>query len=225
MTSELLHQSEIVTVRRTFVSEMNNAVYLITHRSTGEQILIDAADEVPALRSLLDDGAADAVEDQGAKLIWILTTHAHWDHTRATAELAAETGAQLAIGAADEAQLVADRGVSVDRALHGGEHISIGGAGGITLESIALRGHTPGSQAFALEFDGFSMLFTGDSLFPGGVGNTNGDADRFTRLLTDVRERLFDRFGDETIVYPGHGAETTLGAERGSLPEWEARGW
>ena len=68
-------------------------------------------------------------------------------------------------------------------------------------------------------------MFTGDSLFPGGVGNTERDAVRFDRLYTDVAERIFDRLPDETWVYPGHGKDTTLGAERPSLPEWRQRGW
>ena len=93
------------------------------------------------------------------------------------------------------------------------------------LEAIALRGHTPGSIAFATTDGDPVLLFTGDSLFPGGVGNTRNDPQRFEQLFADVSERLFDRFGDDAIVYPGHGAETTLGAERPALPEWRERGW
>jgi glyoxylase-like metal-dependent hydrolase (beta-lactamase superfamily II) len=87
---------------------------------------------------------------------------------------------------------------------------------------IHLRGHTPGSLALLYQD---AHLFTGDSLFPGGVGNTQRDAARFEQLYTDVVERVFDRLPDETWVYPGHGKDTTLGAERPSLPEWRERGW
>ena len=98
---------------------------------------------------------------------------------------------------------------------------------GITLEVIALRGHTPGSVALAYrpEADEPAVLFTGDSLFPGGVGNTGGDAARFATLLDDVEQRLFAAFDDDVVVHPGHGAFTTLGVERPRLQEWRERGW
>lgn len=246
-TSELLHDRPGYTVRRTFVSDMNNAVYLITAKPSGEQLLIDAADELEALQQLIADGAADAagaadaggvdadggsVAQPGDRLRWILTTHTHWDHTRATKALAEATGAQIAVGRDDAPTLREERGVAVDRELVGGEQIAIDG---VALETVALRGHTPGSIAFVLseERNGGApggerspvLLFTGDSLFPGGVGNTGDDAGRFAQLFADVTERLFDRFDDDAMVYPGHGAATTLGAERPSLPEWRARGW
>jgi len=98
--------------------------------------------------------------------------------------------------------------------------------GRCTLKVIHLVGHTPGS--IALLYDdpaGAPHLLTGDSLFPGGVGNTQGDAKRFTSLINDVEAKLFNQLPDETWVYPGHGADTTLGDERPHLPEWRARGW
>ncbi|MBL5972733.1 MAG: MBL fold metallo-hydrolase [Candidatus Leucobacter sulfamidivorax] len=220
MPSELVQDRPEYTVRRMFVSEMNNAVYLLTAKASGEQILIDAADDAEALRALLADGAGDAARAGGLR--WILTTHAHWDHTRATADLAAASGAPVVIGRDDAAQLQEERGVVADRELAGGERIAIEG---LELEAIALRGHTPGSIAFATADGDPVLLFTGDSLFPGGVGNTRNDPQRFEQLFADVSERLFDRFGDDAIVYPGHGAETTLGAERPALPEWRERGW
>jgi glyoxylase-like metal-dependent hydrolase (beta-lactamase superfamily II) len=112
----------------------------------------------------------------------------------------------------------------VDRTVEHGDTITVGA---VTLEVIHLRGHTPGS--IALLYDGGDEagphLFTGDSLFPGGVGNTWDDSERFTQLYADVVERIFDRLPDETWVYPGHGKDTTLGVERPALPEWKARGW
>jgi glyoxylase-like metal-dependent hydrolase (beta-lactamase superfamily II) len=97
---------------------------------------------------------------------------------------------------------------------------------GFELEAIGLRGHTPGSVALLYrDSKGPAHLFTGDSLFPGGVGNTGQDPERFHRLLTDVTERIFDVLPDETVVHPGHGAGTTVGAERPQLEQWRARGW
>lgn len=231
MPSELIQDRPEYTVRRTFVSAMNNAVYLLTAKAGGAQILIDAADDIAALRALIAEGERDATtgradgaepRESGSRLAWILTTHAHWDHTRAAAALAAETGARIVIGRDDAAQLEVERGIEADLLLDGGERITVEG---ISLEAIPLRGHTPGSMAFASTDGEPVLLFTGDSLFPGGVGNTGNEAARFEQLLGDVRERLFERFGDDTVVYPGHGAETALGAERPALPEWEARGW
>ena len=128
----------------------------------------------------------------------------------------------VVIGRADATQLHDERGVTADQLLDGGEVISIAG---VELEAIALRGHTPGSIAFVLSDAEPVIIFTGDSLFPGGVGNTGDDPERFAQLFADVLARIFDRFDDATIVYPGHGAETTLGAERAALPEWQQRGW
>ncbi|MCW4457421.1 MBL fold metallo-hydrolase [Microbacterium sp. MPKO10] len=219
MVSELLVAHPTYTVRRIFVSSMNNAVYLVTARRSGEQLLIDAAADAASISALLHDGEQDA--GRTTRLGTIVTTHAHWDHTRATAEIANKTGARVAIGRADAAQLTAERSVDADVLLDDGDRVSIDG---VALEVIALRGHTPGSVALALGEEP-TLLFTGDSLFPGGVGNTGDDPVRFNQLFTDVTSRLFDRFPDSTRVFPGHGDPTTLGAERPALPEWRARGW
>ena len=97
--------------------------------------------------------------------------------------------------------------------------------GDCPIEFIHLRGHTPGSLAVLYRDPaGSPHLFTGDSLFPGGVGKT-ADATAFTSLIDDVEQRLFDRYPDDTVVWPGHGAPTTLGAERPHLAAWRARGW
>jgi glyoxylase-like metal-dependent hydrolase (beta-lactamase superfamily II) len=97
--------------------------------------------------------------------------------------------------------------------------------GDVSLEVITLVGHTPGSVALLHEDpDGTPHLWTGDSLFPGGVGRTWSPQD-FVTLIDDVERKVFDRLPDTTWVYPGHGGDTTLGAERASLPEWRDRGW
>jgi glyoxylase-like metal-dependent hydrolase (beta-lactamase superfamily II) len=207
-----------LTIRRLAVSEMDNNVYLLTSRHTGAQVLIDAADDPDAVLALLDQGAADA-PSAAAKLALIITTHSHWDHVRALAEVAKRTGARTAAGRDDAADLPVPVDVPLD-------HGNVGRFEGFELEAIGLRGHTPGSVALLYrDPKGPAHLFTGDSLFPGGVGNTGQDPERFHRLLTDVTERIFDVLPDETVVHPGHGAGTTVGAERPQLEQWRARGW
>ena len=213
----LIHSLRDVTIRSISVSEMNNNVYLLTSKSTGAQLLIDAADDLPAIQQLLEDAAADATVE--TKLARIATTHQHWDHVRALAELVEVTGASTSAGADDADALP----VPVDVRLGHGD---VERFDDIEITAVHLRGHTPGSIAFVYQDpDGPAHIFSGDSLFPGGVGNTQNDPSRFTSLLNDVQERLFDAYPDETLVHPGHGLPTTLGAERPHLEEWRARGW
>jgi glyoxylase-like metal-dependent hydrolase (beta-lactamase superfamily II) len=216
MTS-LLYDLEHVTVRRVSVSDMDNNVYLITAKDSGQQVLIDAADDLPALRALLAESEADS--GQPTKLALIATTHQHWDHVRALEGLVAVTGARTAAGRQD----VSGIPVPVDVVL---DHGDVGNFEGFDLAAVHLRGHTPGSIAFVLKDDDSPhLIFSGDSLFPGGVGNTQHDPDRFSLLFGDVTERLFDVYPDDAVVLPGHGRPTTLGAERPHLDEWKARGW
>lgn len=203
------------------VSEQDNRAYLLVERPSGAALLVDAADRPDAIRALLTDATARAAErgEPAAHLESIVTTHQHWDHHRALGTIADETRAAVLAGDADADALP----VTVDRRLHDGDTVTFGAT---ELRVVALRGHTPGSVALALAVPGEAVrLFTGDSLFPGGVGNTDGDPSRFTSLLDDVESRLFGTYDDESIVYPGHGAATTLGAERPHLAEWRARGW
>ncbi|WP_334170525.1 MBL fold metallo-hydrolase [Sinomonas sp.] len=216
MTS-LIHDLDHVTVRSVSVGDMDNNVYLITAKESGQQVLIDAADDLPALRQLLEEGAQDTA--QPARLALIATTHQHWDHVRALEGLVAETGARTAAGRQD----VSGIPVPVDVVL---DHGDVEHFGGFDLSAVHLRGHTPGSIAYVLK-DGAApyLIFSGDSLFPGGVGNTQQDPDRFALLFGDVVERLFDVYPDEAVVLPGHGLPTTLGTERPQLDVWRARGW
>jgi glyoxylase-like metal-dependent hydrolase (beta-lactamase superfamily II) len=197
-------------IRKASVGSMDNNAYLLTCDATGEQLLVDAADDVERLQALVDEGTG--------QLGWVCTTHRHWDHHRALADLVERTGASTAAGAQDADALP----VSPDRRLEHGDVLQLGD---VRLEVIALRGHTPGS--IALLFDepgGRPHLFTGDSLFPGGPGRTTSPAE-FTSLMDDLDERVFGRLPDDTWVYPGHGNDTTLGAERPHLSEWRVRGW
>lgn len=213
----LLHEDPVVTIRTASVSEMDNNVYLLTAKATGAQVLIDAADDFPAIQQLLLDGAGDAV--QPANVALIVTTHSHWDHVRALPEAVAATGANTAAGVED----IPDIEVPTDVAL---EHKDMGQFDGFSLEAIKLRGHTPGSVALLYRApEGPAHLFTGDSLFPGGVGNTQQDPERFASLFSDVVDRVFNYLPDDTLVHPGHGKGTTLGTERPHLEEWKSRGW
>ena len=221
--STLLLDLPAVAIRRIVVSDMANNVYLLTGKRTGAQILVDAADDAPAVVALLGTAANDAEVPVSLKLI--ATTHSHWDHVRALAELDAKTGAPSAAGRDDAAAIEAESGVATGRLLDHGDVLDIDG---VVLKSVHLRGHTPGSIAYALEATdgvGTTVIFSGDSLFPGGVGNTEQDPQRFTSLLNDVEERLFAVYPDDAVVLPGHGEATTLGAERPALPHWRDRGW
>ena len=199
-----------LTIRKASVGAMDNNVYLLTCAHTGAQLVIDAADDPARIMSLIHEGKGLDV---------IVTTHQHWDHHRALAQVVASTNAATAAGEADADALP----VIPDRRLGHGDTLVFGD---ITLDVIHLRGHTPGSVALAYEDPhGHTHIWTGDSLFPGGVGNVQGDPERFASLLGDVQTRIFDVYDDDTWVYPGHGTDTTLGAERPHLQEWRERGW
>jgi glyoxylase-like metal-dependent hydrolase (beta-lactamase superfamily II) len=194
-------------------AEMSNNCYLLRCLSTGDQVLIDAASEASTLLPLIgDDG-----------LTHVVTTHQHWDHHRALAEVVAATGAEVVAGAPDADAITEQTGVPVSRRVEDGDTVPVGSC---TLTVVRLTGHTPGSIALVYD-DGSGQphLFTGDSLFPGGVGNTRGDADNFRTLLDDVETKLFGALPDETWFYPGHGNDSTLGAQRGSIAAWRERGW
>jgi glyoxylase-like metal-dependent hydrolase (beta-lactamase superfamily II) len=204
-----------LAIRRIAVSAMDNNVYLLTAAS-GDQLLVDAAAEAEAILGLLASAPGT--------LRAVLTTHSHHDHVGALAVVvAAHPDAETLAGGADADAITAATGVPITRRLRDGEVLQLGE---LELGVIGLRGHTPGSVALAVTGPGAApQLFTGDSLFPGGVGNTQRDPQRFESLLADVTDRLFDAFPDDTVVWPGHGLATTLGAERPHLEEWRARGW
>ncbi|WP_421733667.1 MBL fold metallo-hydrolase [Cellulomonas sp.] len=203
-----------VEIRKVAVGPMDNNTYLLTCRADGAQLLVDAADEPDRLLELVREGSST--------LDTIVTTHRHPDHLRALESLVAVTGASSASGAEDATAVSEATDVPVARRLHDGDVLHVGH---LVLHVIALRGHTPGSIALAyVEPGGRTHLFTGDSLFPGGVGRTTSP-EAFDQLYGDVVVRVFERFDDDTWVYPGHGADTTLGAERPHLQEWRTRGW
>ena len=201
-----------VSIVKASVGPMDNNAYLVTCSATGETLLIDAANDAHVL--------IDLVRNYAPKVSLIVTSHQHFDHWQALEALAQATGAPTAAHEIDADPLP----VKPDRLLAGGDTVQIGE---LTFNVIHLRGHTPGSVALALDgpaTGGITQLFTGDCLFPGGVGKTWQPGD-FSQLLEDVTTRVFDVYGDSTVVYPGHGDDTTLGAERPSLAEWRERGW
>ena len=206
-----------LTIRKVAVDEkMSNNCYLLQCRRTGAQVLVDAAAEPERLVPWVGGGADPGLDA-------VVTTHRHWDHHRALAALVEATGAQTVAGEPDAAAISEATGVPIARAVRQGDRVTVGDC---ELEVIAVRGHTPGSICLLYDDpDGPPHLFTGDSLFPGGVGNTFGDAGAFEQLINDVDERIFQRLPDETWFYPGHGNDSTLGAERPHLAEWRERGW
>jgi glyoxylase-like metal-dependent hydrolase (beta-lactamase superfamily II) len=213
----LIYDLRDITIRRISVSEMDNNVYLLTGKASGAQLLIDAADDLAAIQRLLADAAADT--STTPKLELVATTHQHWDHVRALPGLVEATGVKTAAGTDDAPELP----VPVSLLLNDGDVVHFDG---FDLTVVHLRGHTPGSIALVYrDPDGPAHIFSGDSLFPGGVGNTQKDPERFAELLADVSERLFEVYPDDTVVHPGHGKPTTLGTERTHLEEWRARGW
>lgn len=203
-----VHELPHLIVSKMAVGPMDNNAYLLRCRDTGEQVLIDAAAEPRALLDLIGSDGIEAV----------ITTHRHADHWQALGEVVAATGATTIAGRYDAEGIP----VMTDVLLDDGDEIAFGS---VTLRAIHLIGHTPGSIALVYDDpEGQPHLFMGDCLFPGGVGKT-ANAEDFASLYSGVVTKVFDVLPDETWVYPGHGNDTTLGRERGSLEEWAERGW
>jgi glyoxylase-like metal-dependent hydrolase (beta-lactamase superfamily II) len=196
-----------LTITKIATNPFNNNCYLLRDLASGETLLVDAAGDADRLLEALGDGT----------LVGVVETHGHWDHQQALVDIVKATSAPVLATQADAGDLP----VPVDRVLADGDTVRVGAH---ELSAITLVGHTPGSVALHYAPEG-GHLFSGDSLFPGGVGNTEKDDARFTSLLGDVESKIFDRFPDSTWIYPGHGSDTTLGTERPALPEWRARGW
>lgn len=205
-------QLDALTVTKLSVGPMDNNAYLLTCRNTGDALLVDAAADPERIVDLLGH------DDERPRLRTIVTTHQHPDHWQALGSVAGQTGSYT-VAHPDDADPLP---VPPDRLVEHGDTIEVGNC---SLEVIHLRGHTPGSIALLYrDPTGHPHLFTGDSLFPGGVGKT-GSAEAFRSLVDDVESRVFDVLPDETWFYPGHGDDSTLGAERGKLAEWRQRGW
>ena len=203
-----VHELSGLSISKLAVGPFNNNTYLLRCRVSGRQLLIDAAAEADRIRDLIGEDGVDL----------IVTTHRHPDHWQALAEVVGATGAPTAAHVDDASGIP----VPTDVLLRDGDLISVGEC---TLTAIHLVGHTPGSVALVYDDpDGAPHVFTGDCLFPGGLGKTNSPED-FESLYDGVVGRLFDTLPDESWVYPGHGDDTTLGAERPQLAEWHERKW
>ncbi|MFE9766368.1 MBL fold metallo-hydrolase [Streptomyces sp. NPDC005808] len=202
-----VHELQDLMISKAAVGPMNNNAYLLRCRATGEQLLVDAANDASTLLTLIgDDGIASVV-----------TTHQHGDHWQALAEVVAATGARTYAGR-DDADGIP---VPTDVPVQDGDTIRVGR---VELTARHLVGHTPGS--IALVYDdphGHPHVFTGDCLFPGGPGRTTRPED-FQTLMSGLEEKVFS-LPDEAWIYPGHGNDSTLGVERPHIQEWWARGW
>ncbi len=186
-------------------------------RPPGAQLLIDAADDLAAIQGLLADAAADTAA--APKLTLIATTHQHWDHVRALPGLVEATGAKTAAGTDDAAELP----VKVDVLL---DHGDVGNFDGFDVTAVHLRGHTRDRWPSCTRTRRARRTSSpATRCSREASANTQKDPERFAQLLSDVTERLFDVYPDDTVVHPGHGKPTTLGAERPHLEEWRARGW
>ena len=190
-----------VVVDKIVTGPLENNVYLIVSAASGDSVIVDAASEA----SRIIEMAA------GTNVRAVLTTHGHWDHVGATTEVATTLGVPAYIGPEDLTSSKLDEALPLDE----GEFV----AGDLKLEIIATPGHTQGSRCIKVG----SLLFTGDTLFPGGPGATQ-NAGHFAQIMNSLDTKLFTQ-DDATTILPGHGLETTIGAERGSVEDWRSRGW
>jgi glyoxylase-like metal-dependent hydrolase (beta-lactamase superfamily II) len=190
-------------IHKVVVGPMDNNVFILRCRETGDAVLLDAANEHDRLLELC----------RSLRVRSVLETHGHWDHIQAVPQLR-DAGYQVHVTAED-----ADRLPSYDQIL---EDDTIVEVGRLRLRTIHTPGHTPGSMCFALE--GSPVLFSGDTLFPGGPGATKFPGGDFDTIIQSIDRKLF-ALPDETLVLPGHGADTTIGNERPHLQEWIDRGW
>jgi glyoxylase-like metal-dependent hydrolase (beta-lactamase superfamily II) len=200
----LHYEDSLVEVHRVVVGPMDNNVHVVRCKETGEAVLVDAANEHELLLEMCQQlGVRQVIE-----------THGHWDHIQAVPAVR-DAGYAVSVSAADAGMLP-----SYDLLLEDGAVLEVGR---LRLETIANPGHTPGSVSFFLHDT--PLLFSGDTLFPGGPGNTKLEGADFDTIIRSIEERLFSRFRPDTIVLPGHGTDTTIGSESPHLQEWIDRGW
>ena len=200
-----LHWSDTgVEVHKVVVGPVDNNVFVIRCTATGEAVLIDAANEHERLLDLC----------RGLGVRTVLETHGHWDHIQAIPAVR-DAGYEVGVTAEDAAMLP-----SYDYLLEDDTVIEVGR---LRLRTLHTPGHTPGSISFQVE--GTPLLFTGDTLFPGGPGATQYEGGDFETIIQSIDERIFSKFDGSTVVLPGHGLDTTIGTESPHLDEWVARGW
>ncbi len=191
-------------VHQIVVGPMDNNVYILRCKRSGEAMLIDAANEHEALLPICRDLGVNQVVE----------THGHWDHIQAVPAVR-DAGISVAVTSADAGMLP-----SYDLILDDDETLEVGD---VRIRTLATPGHTPGSICFAVE--GTNLLFSGDTLFPGGPGNTSFEGGDFDTIITSIDRRIFAAFPTDTLVLPGHGTSTTVGEESPHLQDWVDRGW
>lgn len=202
-TTPFLSQ-EGLEIYKVVVGPIDNNVYILRCTDSGKSLLIDAANEHQQLLELSQD----------LQVKTIVETHGHWDHIGAVEELR-DGGYSVGVASGDAKMLT-----SYDYLIEDDQVIEIGN---IRVRAISTPGHTPGSTCFIVE--GYPILFSGDTLFPGGPGATHLEGGDFSTIITSIETRLFSPLSPETIVLPGHGVHTTIGSESPKLSEWIARGW
>ena len=191
-------------VHQIVVGPMDNNVYILRCRRSGDAMLIDAANEHEALLDIC----------QRLGVNQVVETHGHWDHIQAVPAVR-DAGISVAVTSADAGMLP-----SYDLILEDEESIQVGD---LRVKTLTTPGHTRGSICFDVE--GTNLLFTGDTLFPGGPGNTSFEGGDFPTIIESIERRIFAKFDPDTLVLPGHGASTTVGEESPHLQEWVDRGW
>jgi glyoxylase-like metal-dependent hydrolase (beta-lactamase superfamily II) len=203
MTDTLIWDATGVEIHQVVVGPVDNNVLVLRCTETGDAVLLDAANEHELLLELC--------QQLGVRRV--LETHGHWDHIQAVPQLR-DAGYSVGVTAQDAAMLP-----SYDEVIEDDAVIDVGR---LRLHTMHTPGHTPGSMCFLLE--GYPVVFSGDTLFPGGPGNTTFEGGDFDTIIESVDRKLFTLPAD-TIVLPGHGDRTTIGAERPHLQEWVDRGW
>jgi glyoxylase-like metal-dependent hydrolase (beta-lactamase superfamily II) len=198
------YEDEQAEIHRVVVGPMDNNVYVLRCRQTGEAVLIDAANEHDKLLELC----------RRLGVTKVIETHGHWDHIQAVPQVR-DAGYEVGVTEADASMLP-----SYDFVLEDDDVIQVGR---LQLQTVATPGHTPGSMCFYVQ--GSPVLFSGDTLFPGGPGATKFPGGDFPTIIDSIDNRIFRRFDTDTLVMPGHGADTTVGAESPHLQEWADRGW
>jgi glyoxylase-like metal-dependent hydrolase (beta-lactamase superfamily II) len=200
----LHYEDAAAEIHKLVVGPYDNNVFVLRCKQTGEAVLLDAANEHDKLLDLC----------RGLGVRKVLETHGHWDHIQAVPQIR-DAGYEVGVTAADAAMLP-----SYDFVL---EDESVIEVGRLRLRTIITPGHTPGSICFKLE--DAPVLFSGDTLFPGGPGNTKTDLGDFPLIIRSIEDRLLSKLDADTIVMPGHGLDTTIGSEAPQLQEWVDRGW